>query len=101
MTAHELADMALEEAKQPLPARDRPITTDELIGLWLGDQWSTGYLDFWLAYAIVSKLQLATASLVLGRVYPGVNVNDIPRHAVAFLSDAHALWDKRRKAAKA
>lgn len=88
----------LTAARAPLPERDRPVEADDLIGLWHGDEHSTGYHHPFLVFAVLRKRKFANLDLLRSRFYPSLAATEVPEDALKVLRDCFEVWERRRQA---
>lgn len=75
--------------------RNNPARLQELLGLWRGDEDSTGYETWHLAYAICQELRPATAEFLFANLWPSGKPDDEERLEVA--RGAFQWWEERKK----
>jgi hypothetical protein len=101
MTVQELAEMvesAISEAREPVPERSHPLSAQDFIGLWRGDEDSQGYASVVLAYEVMKRRKYATVDLLRTALYPSLSTDEIPPAGLKLLTAAFEHYDKLRQA---
>jgi hypothetical protein len=101
MTVQELADKITElvvEAREPLPERSHPLTADDFVALWRGDEHSQGYANILLAHEVMKRRKYASVDLLRTALYPTLGSDEIPAEGLRILTAAFEFYDKRRQA---
>lgn len=101
MTVQQVAEQVAEllsDARAPLPDRERPLDADDLIGLWHGDEHSTGYHHGQIVFAVLRKRRFANIDLLRSRFYPSRSAAEVPDEDMRLLQDCFDVWEKARAA---
>lgn len=77
--------------RDPSPPPGPPVSTDDLVGLWLGDESSTGYWHLGIALAVARRFAPTSTEMLGRRFYPAwpeyVHVD-----AIRIIERAYKLW---------
>jgi hypothetical protein len=107
VTVQELAERIHElvaESRAPLPERSHPLTAEDYVELWHGDQDEdgnelvSGYRHVFLALEVMRLNKYSTVDLLRAKFYPRFATEEIPPEALKTLEVAFEYFDKRRKA---
>jgi CRISPR/Cas system-associated endonuclease Cas1 len=75
--------------------RNNPARLQTLLGLWRGDEDSTGYETWHLAYAICDELRPTTIDFLVSNLWPQGKPDDETRLELA--GRAFKWWEARKK----
>jgi hypothetical protein len=101
MTVQELAEKITElvtEARKPLPERSHPLTAEDFVKLWHGDEHSMGYAHVFLAHEVMRLNKYSSLDFLRAKFYPCKAEDEIPPEARKTLEAAFGFYDKRRQA---
>jgi len=79
------------------PSLKRVPLLSALLGLWRGDEDSTGYVHEGLAREICRKLKPNSELELVNQLYPGVDLDDVAGDARKMIAAAYRKWLAERR----